>query len=431
MKVFLDDLQVSSNRVGYGRLGLGGRLGYEEKPVVHRNELIPHAVSAHPPSFVEYVLGQAYSRFSVVAAINEDIPLDKQAEATFIVKGDGQELARAVVNNQNHGEISVDVSSVSTLRLEVEPVKFAYCHAVWVNPWLEPKSLTEQPDCLGRTTIDTDRSAAALSLKADRALVTICSAGFDGWLQDMLTSLYAVGGCTAYPLIVFMVDADQACLDVACKFPNVHLIYGRSLTPRNPGLKSAMYSVGRLVPGVGAFLCLDADMIVYSSLAKIFDVLDVGPRYAVAACRDIGNRPTLGGALEKAYKSSKDEFSRTFGVSTDILHFPFVLNDGLFASSGEALRVIDTTIRNWPEANAWTYAHPKCTWRNQFVFNLALAVNHEIIPLDPAFNVQLHKMAVTWGDSTPYWQGQPARVLHFTGPAKQQLKSYRRLPPNV
>ena len=431
MTVFLDDLPPLTTRVGYGRLGLAGQLGYEDQPVVFNNDFVRHAISAHGPSAVEYEIGGQYTLFTAIGAINEDIPRHAKAGATFFVLGDERELGRFVVDNGNPAEIQVDVTGVQRLRLVVAEKRFEYCHAIWVNPLLTSPILTPSvTDCLGRVAIDIDRSQQALQLDAPRVIVTIASVKFDEWLDGMLRSLKARGGCAGYPIVVFLVDADEKVEAVVRKHGCLP-IYGQPLTKRDPGLKSVMYSVGRLMPKVGSFLCLDADMIIYDSLKPLFDTLEATSPESIAIVRDVvNNSPLLREAFLKGYKGTLEEFKAYFDLDPSLLDFPFVVNDGIFAAGGEAMRLVDRTIRNWPRANACTYNGGKVIWRNQFVFNLALAVLRDVIPLDQAYNIQLHKMAAVWSDDTPYWNSRPAKVLHFTGPAKFN-KTSRRLPPDA
>ena len=57
-------------------------------------------------------------------------------------------------------------------------------------------------------------------------------------------------------------------------------------------------------------------------------------------------------------------------------------------------------------------------WRNQFVFNLALARLRCAVELDPVFNIQLNAQEVDLSADretamSAHWHGQLVRVLHF------------------
>ena len=82
-------------------------------------------------------------------------------------------------------------------------------------------------DCLSRTEITVPTPLP----RAQRCIATIVSPGFEGLLDDLLGSLYANGGCQDALLVVFAVNANEACQRVATK-------YGATLLhckPRVPG----------------------------------------------------------------------------------------------------------------------------------------------------------------------------------------------------
>ena len=78
------------------------------------------------------------------------------------------------------------------------------------------------------------------------------------------------------------------------------------------------------------------------------------------------------------------------GVTAQEAAFPLVVNDGIFAGSREALLALDGAIRAMPLATRWVDERHNIWWRNQFIFNLALARLRCGIELDSSYNVQLH-----------------------------------------
>ena len=68
-----------------------------------------------------------------------------------------------------------------------------------------------------------------------------------------------------------------------------------------------------------------------------------------------------------------------------------------------------------------------CWWRNQFLFNLALARLRNGWELDNVFNVQLHTHDVVInGEIEARFRGRPVHILHLCGVGKQKHVEWRR-----
>jgi predicted O-methyltransferase YrrM len=106
-----------------------------------------------------------------------------------------------------------------------------------------------------------------------------------------------------------------------------------------------------------------------------------------------------------------------------------VVNDGLFAGGRTALLALDGAIRAIPQASTWADGHPNVSWRNQFIFNLALARLVCGVELDSIYNVQLHGQDVEFLEQgsrlSATWRGREARVLHFSGGAKRKYPKWQ------
>jgi len=93
------------------------------------------------------------------------------------------------------------------------------------------------------------------------------------------------------------------------------------------------------------------------------------------------------------------------------------------------LLAVEGLIRSWTSASAWVDERRDVWWRNQFVFNLALAHSNCGLELDPVFNVQLNSQDV-WlerenGRARALWQERPVRVLHFNGRGRNRYADWR------
>jgi predicted O-methyltransferase YrrM len=299
-------------------------------------------------------------------------------------------------------------------------------------------------DCLGRAEITLPDKP----ISAERCIATIISSqgssprpgypfrkNYLGYLDDMLGSLAANADCRDARVVVFVVGDEPEGERIASKH-GATIVPCRPLTKINTGLKSVMYSIARVV-SARFFLCLDADMLILGDLKPIFSALEVLPESTVLAAPDCNHTEpmTLLDALQRIYWGSEVDLYRLLGTPNHEAQYPLVVNDGLFAASRTALLAVDKCIRAMPEAVAWTDERDDIWWRNQFVFNLALAKLRCGMHLDHSYNLQLHSQdaEVHCGPGGPraYWQGRPVKVLHRSGQGPEKhpdlIGSYSRI----
>ena len=97
--------------------------------------------------------------------------------------------------------------------------------------------------------------------------------------------------------------------------------------------------------------------------------------------------------------------------------------------------MLDVTIRGMPGAIRWVDAGEWIRWRNQFIFNLALAVRRCGIELDQRYNVQLNysdvEVTSVAGRPRVMWQGRPVRVLHASGVGRNKRPELKGLYSGV
>jgi predicted O-methyltransferase YrrM len=430
--VYLDSFAMRSHVVGYGVLGMAGSLGYENKMVSVHGNSYAHAFSAHPPARLTFQIDGRFRRFRCGVGLNDDVPAGR-SHADFVVLADGRQVAAAnfVVAGEAPRELCADIAGAQSLELVTQTSRWEYCHAVWLDPEVsETERVTQRQvviDCLRRAEI----ALSPTPLGGERCVATVVSPAVVDLLDDMLGSLYANGCCQDILLVVFALDPDEACLRVAAKY-RAHLVHCRSLSQVNATSKSLLYSAAMLVDAK-FFLCLDADLLVLGKLRPVFAALEAFPAGTILACRE-GNGnglPNLGHAYEQIYWGNNYDRQHVFGVSAGEAAYPLVVNDGLFAGSREALLALDGVIRAMPGAPEWINQHPNNWWRNQFIFNLALARLGCGIELDPTYNVQLHVQNVQFskkaGRLCADWHGQPARVVHLSGCGRSKYPEWRGL----
>lgn len=430
---YLDSCQLQHVHVGYGELGRHGRLGYEGKTVTVQGRPYPHALSTHPPAHLRFRLDGRFTHFHCHVALNDDVPAGR-SHADFTLLVDGRRVATApyVVAGAAPRPLDASLAGARTLELIVRTSRWEHCHAVWLDPRLATTAVsaahTPLIDCLGRTEI----SRPAAPLRARRCIASVVSPGFEGLLDDMLGSLAANGGCQDALLVVFVVGDGAAARAVLQKYGAV-AIPCRPHARVNPTVKAALYSIAHVVDAE-QFVCLDADMLVLDDLNPLFAAIDALPEGRILACREGNGRgwhtfQNLQHALCSVYGGHERDLRRLVGNPNGEGAYPLVVNDGLFAGGRAALLALDGTIRAMTQAPAWTDERRDIWWRNQFVFNLALARLHCGVELDETYNVQLNSHEVEWGEENgrlhATWHERPARVLHFNGLGRQKYPAWR------
>jgi hypothetical protein len=429
---YVDSLPLAELSVGFGTLGLHGSLGYEGKLVAVEGKGFEHALSTHAPARLVFRLGGRSGRFRARVALNDDVPAGA-TNAAFSVFADDRLLAVAPHVEPGVSEVlEANVNGAEELELRVETTRFDYCHALWLDPEIEladgsdavPQTLV---DCLGRTEITLSKN----SLRAKRCIATVASVGFAEMLDDLLGSIRSYANCPDALLVVFNIDSDDGCDRIAERH-GAKTVHCARLGPKNATLKSLMYSAARVIDAE-QFLCLDADMLVVGDLSPVFGMLEACPAASLLACREANSHyhQNVEHVLTTTYYGNPADLERIQGVKTDDGSYPLVVNDGLFAGDREALLALDAVIRGWPGAQAWVDELWHNSWRNQFIFNFAMARLRSGIELDAAYNVQLYwhdaELFEAQGRVRAKFRGRPVRVLHFNGTSRNKYPEWRPL----
>lgn len=416
----LDELTPIHARVGWGSLGTAGSLGYEGKHVSVGGTRYRHALSTHPPARVLYYLGGRAMTFRARVALNDDVRPGR-SYADFSVVLDGREVAtvREVYSGQEPRTLEADVSGGHLLELVTTTTRFEHSHAVWLEPELDGEltatSSSLLRDCLERVEFELPPELP----QAERCIATVVSAGYEHLLDDMLGSLVANGGCADALLVVFIVGSSPECDRVIAKYHALPIAC-RPVRAFKATTKSVLYSIGCIVDA-RRYLCLDADTLVLGDLGPVFAALDTLPAGSILAAREGNSRGyhNLAHILGHAYSGQSRDIAAILSGENGEADYPLVVNDGVFAGTREALLALDGTIRAMPGAVAWVDERRGITWRNQFVFNLALACLDCGVELDETYNVQLHTSDVEVrslaGRPDVRWEDRPVRILHVNG----------------
>jgi predicted O-methyltransferase YrrM len=427
--MYLDSLSFESAEVGYGGVGLHGKLGYEGQSVSVQGRSYAHAVSTHPPARVVVGLNRRFAGFRCHVALNDDVPAGV-SHADFAVLADGQEVGVAsfVRAGEPPRELCAGIAGANRLELVVRTSRWEYCHAVWLDPQVDDRASESAErtvfDCLGRAAIAVPPTRP----RGARCIATVVSPGFERLLDDMLGSFYANARCHDAIVVVFAINCNDACEQVVAKYGGL-LVRCDPISRVNPMSKAILYSAAQVIDAE-QFVCLDADMLVLQDLRPVFAALEACPAGTIFACRE-GNNPALdnlGQAISIVYGGSEADCAR-LSISADEAAYPLVVNDGIIAGTRPALLALDGCIRAMPHAPKWVDERRNIWWRNQFVFNLALARLRCGVELDSSYNVQLHVQEVQLRQEpvriVAEWHGRPVRVLHFSGAAKSKCPAWR------
>lgn len=425
--MYLDSITLLQMQVGYGDLGMYGTLGYEGRPVTVRKQHYQHALSTHPPARLRFHVDRRFASFTCQVALNDDVPAGL-SHADFAVLADGREVAVEpyVQAGEPPRPLVADIAGAEHLELVVRTSRWENSHAVWLDPQVDesPAPVTHLFDSLSRAEMILPQRLP----RAERCIATVVSPRFEHLLDDMLGSLYANACCPDALVVVFVLDGNESCERVVAKY-KATAVRCQSRAGLNPMSKAVLYSAARVVDAK-FYLCLDADMIVLGDLRPLFAALEACPEGRILACRE-GNSQFanhLGSAMGAIYGGGPTDL-RQLGMTPEEEAYSLVVNDGIFAGDQTALRALDGAVRAMPQACAWVDGHSHVKWRNQFIFNLALARLQCGVELDAIYNVQLHVQDVDFYEQgsrvCASWRGRQPRILHFSGGAKRKYPQWQ------
>jgi hypothetical protein len=305
--VYLDELPLIAQRVGYGALGTRGSLGYDAGVVLVQARHYARALSAHAPSLLVFDLGARFSAFRCSVALNDD---GRDTEADFVVLADGREAAVAlgVMPGEPPRTLAAGVANVETLSLSVSTRRWACCHSLWLDPELSVDTIRWAPetivDCLDGFEIAVPREPAA----RENCVVTVVRTGQTESLEALLASL--TRHAADAQRVVFTHDVGAECEQVIARYEAVPIRMRALSAAPEPG--AALCAAARAVHA-WRFFCVEAGVSVESDLRPVFRALD--------ACEP--------GAILVAEHAAA------------------------FAASHGALLRLDETIRRAPRGDAW------------------------------------------------------------------------------
>ena len=148
-RAWMSELRPVHKSVGYGELGVGSELGYENKKIIVNSGACYHGLSMHPPSN-----GKAYASFELAedlanstlfckVALNDDTE-NSNSPLTFKVVANGEVIwtSETVQAKKVLKSCELELTGVQVLQFEVHcEGDNGAAHAVWIDPQITGKTL--------------------------------------------------------------------------------------------------------------------------------------------------------------------------------------------------------------------------------------------------------------------------------------------------
>jgi len=322
--LYLSDLPEQEVKVGYGKFGKNGDLGYADGTgkIVVGKQPSPKGLSMHPgdhsESHVEYALDGECLAFEAGAAICDSAAAGPANPLVFRVLGDGRTLwaSHPIKVSGQAQPCRVDVSGVKKLELVVENFgALARAHAVWVEP---------------RLRLPTPEQLAARALAAAKIEYEKLSAEFFSLLarNDTQAALAGLERAKADPKMAAFKSALDGDIECAGYLPGVNkaiadgaalLADGRPFTLKKGEGKELAVGRGTKnnVSGLkDEAIIVDQDIGSGAKAAARWRLADLEPlnRYELAR---LGMPPGPEGELELAFAGLLMLHSGVTGVTAD------------------------------------------------------------------------------------------------------------------
>jgi len=289
--VYLDELPLIAQRVGYGALGTRGSLGYDAGVVQVQARHYTRALSAHAPSLLVFDLGGRFNAFRCAVALNDD---GRDTEADFVVLADRREAAVAlgVTPGEPPRTLAAGVTNVQKLSLSVSTRRWACCHSLWLDPELSEDTNRWAPetivDCLDGFEIAVPRKRAA----QENCVVTVTRTGQTESLEVLLSSVTTHAADAQ--LVVFTHDVDAECEQMIAGYGAVQIRMRPLVAAPEP--RAALCASARAVEA-WRFFCVEAGVSVESDLRPVFSALDACEPGAILVAEHAAAFAASNGAL--------------------------------------------------------------------------------------------------------------------------------------
>lgn len=282
-------------------------------------------------------------------------------------------------------------------------------------------------DCLQRMEVEPP----ATPIRAEGALVTVITPGYEPMLHRLLDSWEMRGRSKNVQWVVFCVDGAYEAMEGRA---NIVRVRCHGLERACSAVKGAVYSCARWIESP-FIIQLETDMMVLSSFEPLWSMLENTHPQTMAGARP--QVPENAVHLDRLSQTLAIQGARTSDLELltgdPAADAVFRFNGGLLAGTRAAWLEVDRRIRDMaPYSLMFTEGGFRLWFTEEFILNLALEHVHNLIELGAGWNVQV------FGPEPEMWfqtertaqgmrysrHGEAARVLHF-------LTDSRNYPGNV
>ena len=417
--MYLDTMIPTKTQTGYGGLGILGGMGYPILLSVN-GVFFEHGLSAHPPSSLRYALNQAFQMLTCHVALNDSS--SDHAEANFLIYADGilQAVAARVRKGDPPRYMEARLYNAKQIELVIESRSPEGCHAIWVDPILHDSAPMTMTGVLNRTHILMPNRPRVVR----RCIAMVADDKMASMTGNFLGSLYRNGNVKDCHVVVITEEGSELIPQIAQKF-GAQIIEVRRVVDYAPiWIKTAAYSLAHIVQA-DQYLVFDTDMLVIEQVRSLFHSMNTANDLAILAAREswIPHHLTLGNLIseqEEPYGGQHDAAS-LLRMTPREYEYNLIVNGGVFGGGRKAMLALDNTMRAMsPHGIIWMDQRIDLPWREQALFNLALArleCGHEI---DERYNTQLlHKEDVDIHIQDDHILAacgtKPVNVLHYNG----------------
>jgi hypothetical protein len=422
-------MRLSSHNVefatlGYGEIGLGGKIGFADLYASVANRHYPNAIGAHAPSKLTFALPQGMQGFATYVALNDTA--EPEATADFLVYADDELIAatHAVRSGETPRLLEGELYGAKKVHLVINTLHWPGCHTLWIDPLVTRQEKPFFTGVLGEIDVPIGSSIEY----CDTCIAIIVTDGYETMAESMLGSLWDNGGCRDASILIITDSDNTACQHLASKF-NAIVKYITRIPKDTYIIKSIAYSVARMIRA-NNYIVLDVDMIVTNSLNPLLSSIGVVPPSHILICKE------QEGQSQSTLLTGIDTYAHPyFGKPGDLAnlkvtpqmsqHCP-VFNGGVMAGRREAFLGLESAMRDlmpfsgyWEKQEVYNQDSIKVKWREQGVMNASLARTGKWSELSGVYNCQLavsnHPFELIQGAPSVIIDNQQATIIHFNG----------------
>jgi hypothetical protein len=435
--MYLDTLIPSEYKVGHGGIGRRGGMGYPILLSVNES-FFEHSISAHPNSKLKFELHGGFYLLSCHAALNDSSI--EGSEANFFIYADG--ILVGAATNVRKGcaprFIEARIYNPKKIELIIESDNPDGCHAIWIDPVLHTSASSTMVAALNRVHILVPQKIK----KVKRCICTVADDSMADMLNNFLASLYKYGNVRDCHVVVMTEEKSVLVPQICRKFGADTIEIKRVVNDANIWIKTAVYSIAHVVCA-DQYLIFDADMLVIGDVRNLFNTMDSCNDLAILAAREnwISKQTSVEDILDNLVEpyGGQQGTSDFLNLSQKDKSLKFVVNGGIFGGSRKSMLALDNMMRSMmPVGIVWMDQRIDLPWREQAIFNAAIAKMGCVNEIDEKYNTQLMKepenlqIHMSESDIIASANKKTINILHFNSKeGKEKYNTFSSLFSNL